>query len=208
MLLLLSWRGMALYLPLTRDLTRTCDLIDTCVSGTPHANCTRPVIHRYHLAASFTAGDIKIPFPSLLAEMSSKANPSPCPRTIMCRGPNASVTIPGAFLPANRLDETDGCPPFYQHGPDKDPLSVLLFTKTAEAGGSAEKNKSRVLIPSRIGLMTLPSHTSRAPGRVYAHRRLRLDEDPPVEDPTGSEDPETGNFALSLWNCPAREESR
>jgi len=106
--------------------------------------------------------------------------------TTILRGFKVSVAVLDAFLAANGVDETNGTPPFYKHHPDEDPISVLLYTKITKAGGTADKNKFRVMIPSREGYN--PSNVAYVTyswATVYAHCELRLVQDLPVEVPTG-----------------------
>lgn len=113
------------------------------------------------------------------------------------RGFKVSVAVLDAFLAANGVDETYGTPPFYQHHPDKDPISVLLYDKITAAGGTADKDKFRVMIPSREGHNLSPvAYVTYAWVTVYAHRELRLDDDLPVEVPAGFE--ELRNEILSV----------
>ncbi|KEY72362.1 hypothetical protein S7711_10405 [Stachybotrys chartarum IBT 7711] len=109
--------------------------------------------------------------------------------TTILRGFKVSVAILDAFLAANGVDETNGTPPFYEDHPDKDPISILLYTKITMAGGTANKDKFRVMIPSREGHnKSNVAYVTYAWVTVYAHRELRLDNDLPMEIPTGFEE--------------------
>jgi len=59
------------------------------------------------------------------------------------RGFKVSVAVFDAFLAANHVDETYGTPPFYRDHPDKDAISVLLYTKITAAGGTLTKQDPR-----------------------------------------------------------------
>jgi hypothetical protein len=109
--------------------------------------------------------------------------------TTILRGFKVSVAVLDAFLAANGIDETYGIPPFYKNHPDKDPISALLFTKITKAGGTANKNKFRIMIPSREGHdRSTVAYVTYSWVTIYAHRELRLDEDLPMEVPTGFEE--------------------
>ncbi|KAK3935030.1 hypothetical protein QBC46DRAFT_398448 [Diplogelasinospora grovesii] len=120
--------------------------------------------------------------------------------TTILRGFKVSVAVLDAFLTANGLDESRGTPPFYHEHPDKDPISALLYKKivsnaagaAAAAGGSTtssiDKNKFRVMMPSREGLPSFVAYVTYAWFTVYAHRELRMDEDLPAEIPAGFEE--------------------
>ncbi|KAH8679190.1 hypothetical protein BGZ61DRAFT_359378 [Ilyonectria robusta] len=102
------------------------------------------------------------------------------------RGFKISVAVLDAFLCANGVDETEGCPPMSQHHPDKDPISALLYTKVSEAGGTASKHKFRVMIPSREGHdHSTVAYVTYSWLTVYAHRDLQLDDEAFAEIPTG-----------------------
>lgn len=109
--------------------------------------------------------------------------------TTILRGFKVSVAVLDAFLAANSVYETYGTPPFYQDHPDKDPISVLLYTKITAVGGTANKEKFRVIIPSREGHnKSNVAYVTYAWVTVYAHRELQLDDDLPMEVPTGFEE--------------------
>ncbi|KUI60009.1 hypothetical protein VP1G_07251 [Cytospora mali] len=107
----------------------------------------------------------------------------------LLRGFKISVATLDAFLGANGVDETYGSPPFYKDHPDKDDISKLLYAKITQAGGTADKNCFRVMIPAKeahntstVAYVTWPWAT------VYAHREVVLDRDLPLEVPAGFEE--------------------
>jgi hypothetical protein len=81
--------------------------------------------------------------------------------TTILRGFKVSVAVLDAFLAANGVDETNGTPPLYKHHPDED-----LISEITKAGGTANKNKFRVIIPSREGYNPT-SHMLHTPGPRY-----------------------------------------
>ncbi|KAK0732350.1 hypothetical protein B0T21DRAFT_260212, partial [Apiosordaria backusii] len=93
------------------------------------------------------------------------------------------------FLDANIQDRTEGVPPFYQHHPDQDPISRLLFSKVSAVDPAADKHKFRVLIPSVEGSPRCPvAYITYAWATVMAHRELKLEGDLPEEVPHGFEE--------------------
>ncbi|KAF7552738.1 hypothetical protein G7Z17_g4134 [Cylindrodendrum hubeiense] len=105
------------------------------------------------------------------------------------RGFKISVAGLDAFLCANGVDETYGRPPMAENHPDKDTISALLYTKITEAGGTASKNKFRVVIPSREGHdPSTVAYVTYSWLTVYAHCDLRLDEDSFIQIPIGFEE--------------------
>jgi hypothetical protein len=108
--------------------------------------------------------------------------------TTILRGFKVSTAVLDAFLAANKADETYGTPPFYQHHPDNDPISALLYAKIVREDKDADKNRFRVMIPSGEGF----SHSEVAYitytwVTVFAHRELAMEEDLPAEVPSGFE---------------------
>lgn len=109
--------------------------------------------------------------------------------TTLLRGFKVSITILDAFLAANCVPETFGTPPFYRDHPDHDSISKLLHSKITDLGGTAERERFRVMIPSRA-----PYNSSRVAyitycwATVYAHREIDLEHDLPAEVPDGFED--------------------
>ncbi|KAK3316474.1 hypothetical protein B0H66DRAFT_576354 [Apodospora peruviana] len=103
--------------------------------------------------------------------------------TIILCGFKVSVAVLDAFLAANGVDETH---------PDKDPISVLLYTKITEAADvtvGIDKNRCRVMIPSREGNNdSFVAYVTYAWVTVYAHREPLLENDLPMEIPKGFEE--------------------
>ncbi|KAK3896581.1 hypothetical protein C8A05DRAFT_39877 [Staphylotrichum tortipilum] len=109
--------------------------------------------------------------------------------TTLIRGFKVSVATFDAFLRANNVYETYGTPPFYKEHPDKDPISKLLFAKISQHDPDADKNKFRVLIPHIRGFTgSQTAYVAYAWAAVVAHREVKMDEDLPVEVPTGFEE--------------------
>ncbi|KAK4191134.1 hypothetical protein QBC35DRAFT_36305 [Podospora australis] len=109
--------------------------------------------------------------------------------TTIIRGFKVSVETFDAFLRANNIDETEGIPPFYEHHPDQDPMSKLLFSKIYQHDPSADRNKFRVLLPHIEGQgRTQTAYVAYAWAAVRAHREVRLQEDLPEEIPRGFEE--------------------
>ncbi|KPM37644.1 hypothetical protein AK830_g8934 [Neonectria ditissima] len=111
--------------------------------------------------------------------------------TTVLRGFRISIAAFDKFLVANNLYETFGVPPFYKDHPDKDPMSVLLCNKVTEAGGVADKNNFRVIIPLlEGGDRSTVAYVTYGWVPVFAHRQLRLDEgqDLPKSIPLGFEE--------------------
>ncbi|KAM0429626.1 hypothetical protein ACHAPT_006231 [Fusarium lateritium] len=108
--------------------------------------------------------------------------------TTLLRGFKVSVRTLDAFLAANDVYETYGTPPFYKHHPDRDEISKLFYAKIRLAGGTADKNRFRVMIPSREGHNeSSVAYVTYAWLTVYAHREV-LDEDLPTAVPEGFEE--------------------
>lgn len=109
--------------------------------------------------------------------------------TTILRGFKISVAVLDAFLAANGEDETYGTLPFYQHHPDKDRISMLLYGKISKIDAGADRNKFRVMIPSREGHNhSTVAYVTYAWVTIYAHRELAMDKDLPITVPAGFED--------------------
>ncbi|KAK4041337.1 hypothetical protein C8A01DRAFT_14913 [Parachaetomium inaequale] len=109
--------------------------------------------------------------------------------TTVLRGFKVSTAVLDAFLAANGLDETYGAPPFYQHHPDNDRISVLLHTKIAKVDAAADKKRFRVMMPAREGHGNSEvAYITHSWVSVYAHRELNMDEDLPADVPAGFEE--------------------
>lgn len=109
--------------------------------------------------------------------------------TSILRGFKISVAVLDAFLAADHVDTTDGAPPFYSHHPDKDDVSALLYAKIVAAGGTADKNKFRVMMPSREAFSdSMTAYVTYTWTTVFAHLELQLDEHLPAEVPWGFEE--------------------
>lgn len=109
--------------------------------------------------------------------------------TTILRGFKISVAVLDAFLAANGEYETYGTPPFYQHHPDKDRISILLYSKISRTDADADRNNFRVMIPSREGHdCSTVAYVTYAWVTIYAHRELDMDEDLPIAVPAGFED--------------------
>ncbi|KAH6838641.1 hypothetical protein B0I37DRAFT_387441 [Chaetomium sp. MPI-CAGE-AT-0009] len=108
--------------------------------------------------------------------------------TTILRGFKVSTAVLDAFLAANGVDETYGTPPFYQHHPDNDAISALLYDRIVKEDKDADKNRFRVMIPSREGYSDSEvAYVTHTWVTVCAHRELTMDEDLPVEIPSGFE---------------------
>ncbi|RSL73902.1 hypothetical protein CEP54_000109 [Fusarium duplospermum] len=108
--------------------------------------------------------------------------------TLLC-GFKVSIGTLDAFLDANGVDETDGTPPFYEDHPDKDEISKLLYAKITQAGGTADKNRFRAMIPLKEGRgKSTVAYVTYVWLTVYAHREVLLDEDLPIAVPEGFEE--------------------
>ncbi|CAM1502299.1 Fc.00g042830.m01.CDS01 [Cosmosporella sp. VM-42] len=108
--------------------------------------------------------------------------------TTILRGFKVSVAALDEFLMANGVEETLGAAPFYSHHPDKCPISILLHKKITEAGGTADRNNFRVIIPSREGTdLSTVAYVTYTWVQMYAQLELHLDEDLPVAIPAGFE---------------------
>lgn len=104
--------------------------------------------------------------------------------TTLLRGFKVSISTLDAFLDANGVDETYGTPPFYKDHPDKDEISKIFYAKIAQAGGTADKNRFRVMIPLIEGHgKSTVAYVTYAWVTVYAHREVLLDEDLPTAVP-------------------------
>lgn len=109
--------------------------------------------------------------------------------TTLLRGFKVSIPVLDAFLAANRVPETFGTPPFSRDHPDNDSISKLLYSRITEAEGSADKNRFRVVIPSRAPYnASRVAYVTYAWATVYAHREVDLENDIPAEIPEGFED--------------------
>ncbi|KAH7328098.1 hypothetical protein B0I35DRAFT_472845 [Stachybotrys elegans] len=109
--------------------------------------------------------------------------------TTILRGFKVSVATLDAFLVANSLDETMGTPPFHKRHPDEDPISRLLYSKIKTIDSTANKDKFRVLIPSKEGFnKSNTAYVTYAWVAVYTHRELNFDNDLSTEVPTGFEE--------------------
>ena len=109
--------------------------------------------------------------------------------TTILRGFKVSVPVLDAFLAANNVDETYGVPPFYKDHPDKDPISVLLYSKITASGGTTDKTKFRVMIPSVEGHnQSTVAYVTYTWATIYAHRELDLEQNLPAEVPAGFEE--------------------
>ncbi|KAI8713420.1 hypothetical protein NCS52_01286700 [Fusarium sp. LHS14.1] len=109
--------------------------------------------------------------------------------TTLLRGFKVSISTLDAFLYANGVYETYGTPPFYKDHPDKDEISKLFYTKITQAGGTADKNRFRVMIPLMEGHgKSTVAYVTYAWLTVYAHREVLLDEDLPTAVPEGFEE--------------------
>ncbi|KAJ4329086.1 hypothetical protein N0V84_000445 [Fusarium piperis] len=109
--------------------------------------------------------------------------------TTLLRGLKISINTLDAFLATNGVFETYGTPPFYKDHPDKDEISKLFYTKITKAGGTADKNRFRVMIPLMEGHgKSTVAYVTYAWLTVYAHREVLLDEDLPIAVPQGFEE--------------------
>lgn len=114
--------------------------------------------------------------------------------TTLLRGFMVSVSILDAFLAANRVPETFGTPPFFRDHPDNDSISKLLYSRISEANeleakSTADRNRFRVVIPSRAPYnASSVAYVTYAWTTVYAHREVDLENDLPAAIPEGFED--------------------
>ncbi|KAI5460400.1 hypothetical protein BGZ63DRAFT_424908 [Mariannaea sp. PMI_226] len=109
--------------------------------------------------------------------------------TTILRGFKVSVATLDAFIEANGLVETNGAPPFFHKHPDNDPISALLYSKIAKAGGTADKNNFRVLMPVKRGFgSNRVAYVTYTWLPIYAHLELDLVQQLPIEIPNGFED--------------------
>lgn len=111
--------------------------------------------------------------------------------TTLLRGFKVSISILDAFLAANRVPETFGTPPFYRDHPDNDSISKLLYSRIteAEAEGTTDKDRFRVVIPSRAPYnASRVAYVTYAWATVYAHMEVDLENDLPAVLPEGFED--------------------
>lgn len=109
--------------------------------------------------------------------------------TTLLRGFKVSISTLDAFLYANGVYETYGTPPFYKDHPDKDEISKLFYARITQAGGTADKNRFRVMIPLMEGHdRSTVAYVTYAWLTVYAHREVLLDEDLPSPVPDGFEE--------------------
>ncbi|ROV99916.1 hypothetical protein VMCG_06168 [Cytospora schulzeri] len=109
--------------------------------------------------------------------------------TTLLRGFKISVAVLDVFLAANGVDRTYGTPPFYKDHPENDPISGLLYTRVTQAGGTADKNRFRVMIPSHEGHdNSTVAYVTWTWATVFAHREIDLDRDLPGEVPVGFEE--------------------
>lgn len=109
--------------------------------------------------------------------------------TTILRGFRVSTAVLDAFLAANKVDETYGTPPFYQHHPDNDPISALLYAKIVREDKDADKNRFRVMIPSREAFSESEvAYVTYTWVTIFAHRELAMEEDLPADLPPGFEE--------------------
>lgn len=109
--------------------------------------------------------------------------------TTLLRGFKISTALLDAFLADNCVPGTFGLPLFYRDHPDNDSVSKLLHSKIEDAGGTADKNRFRVVIPSRAPYnCSTVAYVTHCWVTVLAHREIDLDNDLPAEVPEGFEE--------------------